>query len=130
MTEDRRVELIREAFANFEARDVEGLVAFLHPAVRCKVNPPLLNVGEWQGYEGFVRMTQGWEDAFGQISYDIREIELPDERHALISVHQSATGAGSGVPVALDVYFLVEFDGERAVRFEVHANRDSAEAAL
>ena len=71
-------------------------------------------------------MTAGWEEAFGEIAYELGEIELPDERCALIAVHQSATGAGSGVPVELDVYFLIEFDGEQATRFEIHANRDSA----
>ena len=74
-------------------------------------------------------MTTGWEEAFGEITYALGEIELPDDRNALIAVHQSATGAGSGVPVELDVYFLIEFEGERAVRFEIHANRDSAVAA-
>ena len=33
----------------------------------------------------------------------IREIELLDDRNVLVAVHQEATGAGSGVPVELDV---------------------------
>ena len=41
-----------------------------------------MNVGEWHGYPGFVQMTAGWEEAFGVISYELREIELPDERSA------------------------------------------------
>ena len=130
MSEDPRLALIHSAFEDFEARNVEGLVGFLHPEVRCRVHPPLMNVGEWDGFEGFAQMASGWEEAFGEISYELREIELPDDRSALIAVHQSATGAGSGVPVELDVYFLIEFDGERAARFEIHANRDSAVAAL
>lgn len=130
MADDPRPKLIEDAFAGFQARDVEGVIAFLHPEVACRVNPPLMNVGEWRGYEGFVQMTAGWEEAFGEITYDIRGIELPDDRSALVAVHQSATGAGSGVPVALDVYFLIEFEGERAVRFEIHADRESALAAV
>jgi SnoaL-like domain len=126
VSEDPRIALIEGAFRDFEQRDVEGLTAFLHPEVRCRVHPPLMNVGEWHGYPGFVQMTLGWEEAFGEITYALGEIELPDERHALVACRQSATGAGSGVPVTLDVYFLVEFEGERAVRFEIHANRDSA----
>lgn len=130
MADDPRVKLIEEAFAGFQDRDVAGLVAFLHPDVVSRVNPPLMNVGEWRGYEGFAQMTAGWEEAFGEISYDIRGIELPDDRNALIAVHQSATGAGSGVPVALDVYFLIEFEGERAIRFEIHSDRAAALAAV
>ena len=130
MAEDPRPKLIEDAFAAFVTRDVEGVFGFLHPEVRCRVNSPLMNAGEWQGYEGFGQMTIGWEEAFGQITYDIQGIELPDDRNTLVAVRQSATGAGSGVPVELDVYFLIEFDGERAVRFEVHADRESALAAV
>jgi ketosteroid isomerase-like protein len=130
VADDPRVKLIEDAFAGFEARDVQGLLAFLHPEVVSRVHPPLMNVGEWHGFEGFAQMTAGWEEAFGQITYDIRGIELPDDRNALVAVHQSATGAGSGVPVALDVYFLIEFEGERAVRFEIHADRASAVTAV
>jgi ketosteroid isomerase-like protein len=126
VSEDQRIALIQRAFRDFEERDVDGLIAFLDPEVRSRVHPPLMNAGEWHGFEGFAQMTAGWEEAFGEITYALGEIELPDERHALIAVHQSATGAGSGVPVELDVYFLIEFEGERAVRFEIHASRDSA----
>ncbi len=130
MTEDPRFALIRDAFAAFEAREVEGLMAFLHPSVESRVAAPLMNVGTWQGYAGFIQMTSDWEDAFGVISYEIRGMEPVDDRNILVAVHQSATGAGSGVPVELDVYFLIEFEGERAVRFEIHAGRDSARAAV
>jgi ketosteroid isomerase-like protein len=128
--EDRRIGLIRGAFESFEARDVAGLAEFLHPDIESHVAPPLMNTGTWQGVAGFTAMTAGWEEAFGGVSYDIRGIELADDRNTLIAVHQEATGAGSGVPVALDVYFLIEFEGERAIRFQVHASRESAIAAL
>jgi ketosteroid isomerase-like protein len=129
MSGDRRSELIENAFAAFEARDAEAVVAFLAPEVRCRVLPPLMNTGEWHGYGGFLEMTAGWEEAFGEIAYAVTGIELPDDRNALVAVHQSATGAGSGVPVELDVYFLIEFEGDRAARLEIHPDRDSALAA-
>ena len=130
MSDDPRLKLIRDAFAAFVQRDVAGLVGFLHPEVESRVFPPLMNVGAWQGPMGFAEMTAGWEEAFGTIEYDIREIELPDERNALVAVHQTATGAGSGVPVELDVWFLIEFRGAQAVRFQIHADRASALAAV
>lgn len=130
MTEDSRIALIRDAFEAFEARDVEGLAAFLHPDVESRVAAPLMNVGTWQGYAGFIQMTSDWEDAFGEITYEILEMEPVDDRNVLVAVHQEATGAGSGIPVALDVCFLIEFKGEQAIRFQVHASRESAQAAV
>ena len=130
MSEDPRVALIHRAFDDFAARRVEGLAGFLHPEIESKVVAPLLNTGTWQGPAGFVEMTRGWEEAFDEIAYEIREIELVDERNTLIAVHQEGTGAGSGVPVELDVWFLIEFEGERAIRFQIHATRESAAEAV
>lgn len=130
MADDPRVKLIEDAFGAFQERNVEGLIAFLHPEVESRVDPPLLNAGSWRGLEGFAEMVAGWEEAFGQITYDIRDMDLVDERNVLVEVHQSGTGAGSGVPVALDVYFLIEIVGEQTVRFQIHADRESALAAI
>ena len=127
---DARPALIRKAFADFEARSVEGLAAFLHPDVVSRVVSPLLNVGVWHGPAGFVEMNRSWAEAFGGIHYEITEIELIGERNALVGVHQEGIGAGSGVPVESDVCFLIEFEGDRAIRFEVHASRESAAAAI
>ena len=127
---DPREALIRDAFDAFEARDVAGLVAFLHPDVACRVAPPLLNTGTWNGYAGFAQMTATWEEAFGEITYGITGFEPLDDRNILVAVHQEATGAGSGVPVVLDVHFLIEFERDQATRFQIHADRESALAAV
>jgi ketosteroid isomerase-like protein len=128
--EDPRFGLVRDAFTAFEARDIQGLTAFLHPEVESLVAPPLMNTGVWHGYVGFAEMTTEWESAFGSIDYDEQGIEALDERHVLVAVHQTATGAGSGVPVELDVVFLIEFEGEQAIRFQIHTTRESAMAAI
>jgi len=129
-TTDPRPALIRNAFAGFQARDLAAFVDFLHPELESSVKPPLLNTGTWHGPMGLMAMTNGWEEAFGEISYDIRGIELVDDRNAFVAVRQEATGAESGVPVVLDVIFLIEFEGEQAIRIQVHPNRESAQAAL
>ncbi len=128
--EDPRFVLIRNAIDAFQGRDVERMAAFLHPEVESRVAAPLMNVGVWQGYGGFAAMTSEWESAFGTITYEERGMEAIDDRHVLVAINQSATGAGSGVPVELEVVFLIEFEGEQAIRFQIHADRASALAAL
>lgn len=127
---DPRIALIEDAFDAFNERDVEGLVGFLHPQVESHVSPELMNTGTWTGFAGFAEMTAGWQDVWGNMKYDLRGIELVDERHALVAVHQAATGAQSGVPVALDVVYLIEFEAQQAIRFQVHTSRESALAAV
>lgn len=130
MSEDPRVDLISQAFADFETRNVVGLARFLHPEVESHVAPSLMNSGRWHGPAGFVEMVRGWEDVWGEIRYTLGRIEPIDARNVIIDVHQEATGVGSGVPVANDVVYLIEFEGERAIRFEIHADRESALAAV
>jgi hypothetical protein len=130
VAEDPRIALIKQAFADFEARNVAGLAGFLHPEVESHVAPSLLNSGRWHGPSGFVEMVQGWEDVWGEITYTLGEIELIDARNVIVHSHQEATGAGSGVPVANDVVYLVEIEGEQAIRFEIHSDREGALAAI
>jgi ketosteroid isomerase-like protein len=130
VTGDPRIPLVEDAFEAFQSRDLERVAGFLHPEVESHVAPPLMNAGTWQGAGGFLEMTAGWEEAFGSVRYEIRRFELLDEHNLLVDVHQEAVGAGSGVPVALDVIFLIEMVDERAVRFQIHPDREKALAAV
>jgi hypothetical protein len=64
------------------------------------------------------------------LRYELRGIELIDDRNAITAVHQEGAGVGSGVPVELDVFYLLEFEGERAIRFHVYLDRGAALAAV
>lgn len=127
---DPRIALIEAAFAAFAERDVNGLADFLHPDVVSHVASPLLNTGTWHGLAGFAEMVASWHEPFGELRYHLRDIELVDERHALVAAHQEGTGAQSGVPVELDVVYLLEFEGKQAIRLQVHASREAALAAI
>ena len=124
------LDLVRSAFEAFDASDVSGVLATLHPEVECHVAPPMMNSGTWHGVEGYLEMTGAWFEAFEDLRYEIFELEAPDDRHVLASTHQVAKGRESGVPVEMDVVFLFEIDDGRARRFHVYPDHGSAVAAL
>jgi ketosteroid isomerase-like protein len=130
VNEDPRIKLIEDAFEGFARYDVAGIAEFLHPEVECHVAPPLLNVGTWHGPSGFVEMATSWHEPFGTLAYEMRGLELIDDRNVIVAVHQHGQGVGSGVPVELDVFYLLEFEGDRAIRFHVYRDREDALAAL
>lgn len=130
MSEDRRLQIVRSALEAINAGDNESFLSILAPDAVSRVVSPLANAGDWTGHDGFLEMMTAWNEAWGDISYELREHESIDERTLLLLLHQEARGAGSGVPVALDVYYVLEFDGDRIVRLEIHADRDSALAAV
>jgi ketosteroid isomerase-like protein len=127
---ERNAEIVREAAEAFRVRDMGGLLAFLDPDVESHVSPPLMNAGTWTGHEGFLAMAASWEEPWSEINYETGEIETPDDNHVLAHIHQNATGAGSGVPVELDVVYMVELRDGRAVRMHIYPDRDAALAAV
>jgi ketosteroid isomerase-like protein len=126
---ERNAALVREAVEAFERRNIAGLFEFLDPAIECHVADGLVNTGTWHGLEGFAQMSAAWEEPWSEISYEARDVETPDDDHVLVHIHQTATGARSGVPVELDVVYMIEMRDRRAVRLHIYPDRDAALAA-
>ena len=130
MTDDRRDALIRNAIESFNQADVTGLLGFIHPDVRSRVSADLGNPGSYHGHLGFGEMMADWSEAWSSQRIELREIEHVDDSVSLVHTDQSLVGAGSGVPVEAETTFLVAFEGDRAIRFEIHADADSAREAI
>ena len=130
MSDDPRDPLIREAVRSFNDADVARLMAFIHPQVQSRVAEGLGNPGSYEGTDGFGAMVADWSEAWSEQQLELREIEHVDDSATLVHTDQSLVGAGSGVPVEAETTFLVVFEDEKAIRFEIHPGRDSALEAL
>ena len=129
MTDDPRIPLIEAAVEAFNSQN-EALLEFIHPDVTSRVAEGLGNPGTFKGVEGFGAMMADWGEAWSENIVELKETELVDERTAFVHTTQTVVGAGSGVPVSFGTVFLVAFEDEKAIRFEIHPDRDSAAAAL
>lgn len=130
MTEGRRTSLIEGAIEAFNSEDVTALLAFIHPEVTSRVAEGLGNPGTHEGIEGFGAMMADWGEAWSSNQVELDEIEFVQDDVALVHVSQSLVGAGSGVPVGMTNTFLIGFEGDVAIRFEIHPDRESAVRAL
>jgi len=130
VTDDQRIPLIEGAIRAFNEEDVPTLLEFLHPEVRSHVAEGLGNPGAHEGIEGFAAMMADWGEAWSTNQVELDEIEFVSEDIALVHVSQRLVGAGSGIPVGMTNTFLVGFQGDTAIRFEIHPDRESAAAAL
>ena len=130
MTEDPRDPLIRSAIDAFNTLDVDGLMGFIHPKVVSRVSETMGNPGSYEGVEGFGTMMADWSEAWSDQRITLREVEHVTESTSLVYVDQSLVGAGSGVPVEAETTFLIVFEDERAIQFEIHPTRESALEAL
>jgi len=127
---ERNVEMARAGLEAFNRGDSEAVTAILHPEIETHVSPRMMNAGTRHGIEGFRKSVEGWGDAWENLHFEILELEAVDERHVLATVHQTAVGRESGVPVEMDAVLLFEVDDARARRFHVHPDRESALAAI
>jgi ketosteroid isomerase-like protein len=127
--ETRRRQLT-EGMAAFNRGDVDGVLAILDPDVETHIDARLMNPGTRRGHDGYLEMVGAWTEAWGSIEVELVGVSEPDEHHVLTEVHQRATGAGSGVPVGMNIFWLFEFRDGRVVRFHMYPDRESALAAL
>jgi len=127
---ERNTALAREGVAAFNRGDAEAVAALLHPEVETHISPAMVNPGTWHGHDGFREGIGAWADAWDDLHFEVLDTEAVDDRHVLVHVHQSAVGPESGVPVEMDAVLLFEIDEGLARRFHVHADRESAQAAI
>jgi len=127
---ERNRELIERAFEAFENGDVEAVNAGLDPEIEVVISDQLANSGRWVGVDGFWESVSSWLEAWDEYRIEVRSIETPDDHHVLVEALQTATGRSSGVPVELATYFVFEVHDGISTRYELHASREDALAAI
>jgi ketosteroid isomerase-like protein len=127
---DPRARTLNEGIAAFNRGDAEGVLSILADDVECFISQELMNAGTYLGHEGFMQMIGAWNEAWQSVEVEIVTTEELDPEHLLVEVDQHAIGAGSGVPVEMTVFWLFQFRGGLVRRLLMHADRESAVAAI
>ena len=128
MSEDPRVELIREGFEAWEAGDAEKTMAMYDPAVVVYAPPEIGNSGTFHGVEGFLRWSQSWFEAWESFDQDLLSVEPIGERHAISQVMQHGVGKGSGVKVDRPATWVYEMRDEKLIYMALFFDHDAAMA--
>jgi ketosteroid isomerase-like protein len=127
---DRNVALARAANEAFRRGDVEAFLASLDPEVEIFSPPELPNSGSFTGRDGWVEWTSAWFEAWEGFEVEIERYEAVGQRHVLMAALQRGTGAGSGVPVEMRIFYLAEYRDGLATRFHLYPTREQALAAV
>jgi ketosteroid isomerase-like protein len=126
----RNEALVRTGIEAINRGDLEAVTALLDPEIESHVASGLGNPGTWHGIDGYWTMVTSWLEAFASQRINVGAIEFADDAHAVAEVRVEAVGAGSGVPVEMTFYYMLEIRDERAVRFHIYATRDAALQAV
>src|SRR5688572_22541033 len=127
---ERNRELAARAFDAFQRGDVEAVNSVLDPEIEVVIADRLANAGTWRGVDGFWESVSSWLEAFDDYRVEVQAIDTPDDDHVIVEARQTARGRSSGVPVELTTYFVFEIDDGVTKRYELHASREDAMAAI
>jgi ketosteroid isomerase-like protein len=127
---EEKEQLVVDGFDAFNRGDAAVLQQLFAPGIHAHVGPGLANPGNWEGFEGFAEMVAGWNEAFASQLHTVVSMSHPDEHHVIAEVHQRAVGSISGVETEMTIFYLFEIRDRRAVRLQLHADREAAMAAV
>jgi isoleucyl-tRNA synthetase len=126
----RNLEVTRRGFEAYNTGDYEAVTALLHDDVELHADHELLNSGDFHGRQGFLEWNADWIEAWDDFQVDVGEIQMFGDRFLLADTHQVARGAGSGIPVEMDVFWAFDVDDGRLRRMHIYAERERALDAI
>jgi ketosteroid isomerase-like protein len=122
----RNLELATAGYEAFQRSDLETVLALTDPEVEIYLPPTLPNSGTFRGHEGYVTWIGQWLEAWEDFRIEVLEMEPVGERHVVTTIHQSAMGRGSGIPVEMDVAYMSDIREEKVVALQMYLSRDEA----
>ena len=101
LTERQRsnIALARTSFEAWTAGDRNVAISTLADDVELVVPAELGNPITAKGIEAFMHWTADWDEAWSRFEMSVKRIEPVGDRHVVLEVENSGTGAGSGVEV-------------------------------
>jgi ketosteroid isomerase-like protein len=124
--QEENLRLVREAMDAYDRGDLEAALGFMDEEIEVYTPQELGNPGTYYGREGFLAWAAEWLGAFEDWSQEVRGMEPVGERHVVVDIHQSGKGAGSGVPVEMDITYMYEVVNGKGIRFHLYSDRDEA----
>ena len=124
---ERNVAIARSAIEAFNRGDVDAVLALAAPDVEVYAPPDSPNPGRYVGYEGYLRWSEQWLEAWETFTLDDLDIEAVGDRHVVAVVRQNGRGRLSGLALTMEAAHLYEMDEDgKIVRFELHDERKRA----
>jgi ketosteroid isomerase-like protein len=120
------MELAKAGYEAFQRSDVQTVLDLTDPEVEIYLPPTLPNSGTFQGHEGYMTWLGQWLEAWDDFQIEVRGMEAVGERHVVTSIHQSGIGSGSGIPVEMDVAYMLDIRDGKVIALQMYLSRDEA----
>ena len=127
---DENEALLLEGIDAYNRGDLSFAIERASEDIEVYAHRDLINTGTYRGRAEFERWMHNWQEAWSEITMDVRSVEALGEGYLLVDVFQEAVGASSGVPVEMDIFQLIEVRDGEITRFHLYPDRDSAMEAV
>jgi len=85
------------------------------------------SVGTFRGPAGAQEAVEGWMEVFPGTTWELREfIDPPRQDEVVLLVPGTGAGGASGVPVDMEVGYVVTIQNGMATRFDVYSSMQEA----
>jgi ketosteroid isomerase-like protein len=121
-----KMELVQRMLGAYTTGDEETLRAVIGPEGEIHAPPGMINAGTYYGYDGFQQWTRQWEEAWGEVSYELREPTEIGDAFLVIPVRIVGRGAGSGLEIDSMFGWMYEIRDGEVLRFHAYGTADEA----
>lgn len=126
MPEQSAKETVLEQFEAVNRRDwARAMELYDDDVVLVVESTTSINPGTHEGKEAVGEWFGDWFRTFSEIHFDILRTETQGNRLAMSARH-TATGKGSGIELANDLYYAYEVQNGKVIRVEFVPNWDDA----
>jgi ketosteroid isomerase-like protein len=120
------LEVVRRAMEAFGRGDRAAFLDEVSSEVVVQQTAPIPDARTYHGHEGLVQVISDWAQVFDDLVMTAEELTDVGNNRVLVRIHQKARGAGSGVPVEFDTWFVYTVGGAKIARLEMFNDRDAA----
>jgi ketosteroid isomerase-like protein len=123
---EENINLVRRGWGAWEGGDLPAALELFSPDLVTYVASPIPVAGTYQGPEGMLQLTLDWAESFDELVVTAEEfIDAPPEKVVVRTLHKSH-GAGSGVPVEADVWYVFTVGDGKAERIDIFNEKGEA----
>jgi ketosteroid isomerase-like protein len=120
------LELARAGYEAFQRSDLDGVLALTDPEVEIYLPPTLPNSGTFRGHQGYITWIGQWLEAWEDFKIEVLAMEPVGEWHVVTTIHQTAVGRGSGIPVEMDIAYMSDIRDEKVVALQMYQTKEEA----
>jgi uncharacterized protein len=120
-----QLDLVRRSIDAYNRGDRGALLALVADDAVFEVPIGMANAGTYRGPEGFLRMVEGWDEAWDEFRIEIDDaIEYGDT--VIVPVTQHGRGRGSGVEIQMQAAYLMRFTDGRLQHWRIFESKEEA----